>query len=70
MADSADYWSSKDDTDTWASAMTLFQEGYELQTQGLWAEAMACYRDSIRLHPIRRGTHVSRLGLQLSEAVR
>ena len=51
MADSADYWSSKDDTDTWATAMTLFQEGYELQTQGLWAEAMACYRNSIRLHP-------------------
>ena len=51
MADSADYWSSKDDTNTWATAMTLFQEGYELQTQGLWAEAMACYRNSIRLHP-------------------
>lgn len=51
MADSTDFWSSKDDTDTWASAMTLFQEGYELQTQGLWAEAMACYRESIRLYP-------------------
>ncbi len=31
--------------------MSLFQEGYELQTQGLWADAMARYRESIRLRP-------------------
>ncbi len=31
--------------------MALFQDGYELQTQGLWAEAMALYRQSIDLHP-------------------
>ena len=31
--------------------MALFQEGYELQRQGLWADAMARYRESIRLHP-------------------
>jgi Tfp pilus assembly protein PilF len=31
--------------------MVLFQDGYELQTQGLWADAMARYRQSIELHP-------------------
>ncbi len=31
--------------------MQLFQEGYELQTQGLWAAAMARYRRSISVHP-------------------
>lgn len=31
--------------------MALFQEGYELQTQGLWADAMARYRESIRAFP-------------------
>ncbi|MEZ4770495.1 MAG: tetratricopeptide repeat protein [Caldilineales bacterium] len=51
MADSADLWASNDNTSTWSSAMTRFQEGYELQEQGLWAEAMACYRESIRIHP-------------------
>jgi len=38
-------------TETHTRALALFQEGYELQTQGLWAEAMARYRESIRLHP-------------------
>ncbi|MCA9870867.1 MAG: tetratricopeptide repeat protein [Caldilineae bacterium] len=51
MADSADQWTSKDNTGTLTTAMARFQEGYELQLQGLWAEAMACYRESIRLHP-------------------
>jgi tetratricopeptide (TPR) repeat protein len=32
--------------------MTLFQKGYDLQTQGLWADAIAHYRASIRLHPL------------------
>lgn len=32
-------------------AMALFQEGYELQRQGQWADAMARYRESIRLYP-------------------
>lgn len=31
--------------------MSLFQEGYDLQRQGLWAEAMVRYRASIQLHP-------------------
>lgn len=51
MADSADPRTNKDDTSTWTAAMARFQEGYELQTQGLWAEAMACYRESIRILP-------------------
>ncbi len=38
-------------TETRTRALALFQEGYELQTQGLWAEAMARYRESIRLYP-------------------
>ena len=31
--------------------MALFRDGYELQAQGLWADAMACYRQSIASHP-------------------
>ncbi len=51
MFDPDDSWAQQDQAEAWSRAMTLFQDGYELQTQGLWAEAMACYRQSIALHP-------------------
>jgi tetratricopeptide (TPR) repeat protein len=51
MADSADPWTRNEYTGARALAMTLVQEGYELQAQGLWAEAMACYRRSIETYP-------------------
>lgn len=41
----------QDRAQAWTRAMVLFQEGYELQRQGQWADAMARYRASIRLHP-------------------
>lgn len=51
MADSAEQWTGQDSTNIRSWARTLFQEGYELQTQGLWAEAMNRYRASIDVHP-------------------
>jgi tetratricopeptide (TPR) repeat protein len=51
MADPADFWARDDQAETWSKAMALFQKGYDLQTQGLWADAIAHYRASIRLHP-------------------
>lgn len=51
MTDSPDRWTSHDNTSTLTAAQARFQEGYELQSQGLWAEAMACYRESIGIHP-------------------
>ncbi len=51
MVDRDDPWTRHDRAETWSRAMALFQDGYELQTQGLWADAMACYRQSIELHP-------------------
>lgn len=51
MIERDDFWTQSDQTETWSRAIALFQDGYELQRQGLWAEAMACYRQSIALHP-------------------
>ena len=44
-------WEPDDQTQTWDRAMTLFQQAYELQSQGLWADAMILYRQSIKIHP-------------------
>jgi len=52
MADPESFWARDDQAETWTQAMALFQKGYDLQTQGLWADAMAHYRASIRLHPM------------------
>lgn len=51
MADPNDPRTRQDQAQTRIRALALFQEGYDLQTQGLWAEAMARYRESIQLHP-------------------
>lgn len=51
MLDPDDSWARDDQVGTWSKAMALFQEGYDLQSQGLWADAMACYRASLALHP-------------------
>jgi Tfp pilus assembly protein PilF len=51
MADPNDPWTRQDQAQTRSRALALFQEGYDFQTQGLWAEAMARYRESIQLHP-------------------
>jgi Tfp pilus assembly protein PilF len=51
MLDRDDPWAHHDQAEAWSRAMALFQDGYELQTQGLWADAMARYRESIELHP-------------------
>lgn len=51
MTDHDDPRLCSDQTDTRAQAMALFREGYELQVQGLWADAVARYRESIRLYP-------------------
>lgn len=51
MIDHDDSWAQDDQAEAWSKAMALFQDGYELQTQGLWARAMACYRESLELHP-------------------
>jgi Tfp pilus assembly protein PilF len=51
MFDRDDPWAHHGQAEAWSRAMALFQDGYELQTQGLWADAMACYRQSIALHP-------------------
>lgn len=51
MNDPDDSWARQDQADTWSRALALFQEGYELQTQGLWANAIASYRASLALHP-------------------
>lgn len=51
MKDLDDRGSQLDQTHATTRALALFHEGYELQVQGLWADAMACYRESIRLHP-------------------
>lgn len=51
MNDPEDFWLRADQAQTWSQALALFQEGYNLQVRGLWADAMARYRESIRLHP-------------------
>jgi tetratricopeptide (TPR) repeat protein len=51
MTEPEEFWAREDQTQLWSRAIALFQEGYELQRQGLWADAMARYRESIRLHP-------------------
>lgn len=51
MFDPDDSWAQQDQAEAWSRAMALFQDGYELQTQGQWADAMACYRQSLALHP-------------------
>lgn len=52
MVDPEDSWTRNDQVETWSKAMALFQKGYDLQTQGLWADAIAHYRASIRLWPM------------------
>lgn len=52
MTEPEDFWARDDQVETWTKAMDLFRKGYDLQTQGLWADAMAHYRASIRLHPM------------------
>lgn len=52
MTDPADLWGLDNQVETWSKAMVLFQKGYDLQTQGLWADAIALYRASIRVHPL------------------
>ena len=52
MADLEDFWARDEQAETWTQAMALFQKGYDLQTQGLWADAMVYYRASIRMHPM------------------
>ncbi|MEA3337221.1 MAG: tetratricopeptide repeat protein [Chloroflexota bacterium] len=51
MSDQDGLRAQKDETQAWSRALALFQEGYELQSQGLWADAMARYRESIQLCP-------------------
>lgn len=51
MIDRDDFWTQSDQAETWSRAIALFHDGYDLQAHGLWAEAIACYRQSIALHP-------------------
>lgn len=51
MHDQDNPWPQHDQAEARARAMAYFRDAYELQAQGLWAEAMACYRRSIALYP-------------------
>ena len=60
MTDPKDFWARDDQAETWTQAMALFQKGYDLQTQGLWADAMAHYRDVYKRQLVGRQFHSDR----------
>jgi tetratricopeptide (TPR) repeat protein len=74
MVDRYGYWRQGDMAEARATALELFHQGYSHQVDGRWADAIACYRESLMLYPTAEahtflGWTYSLLGLY-DEAIR